>query len=155
LFDILVYLFESYIHADACPESEQLARKLSAAGFEDEEITEALEWLSGLRRVAETALPCVAPSAGAIRLYAEEETARLNPECRGFLAFLESAGVLDALSREMIIERAMALDKLSINLNRLKVIVLMVLWQQEQPMDSLIVDELLSSEDEEQGPVLH
>ena len=33
MFDILVYLFESYIHADACPESDQLARKLSAAGF--------------------------------------------------------------------------------------------------------------------------
>ena len=34
MFDILVYLFESYIHADACPEGELLNRKLSAAGFE-------------------------------------------------------------------------------------------------------------------------
>ena len=52
MFDILVYLFESYIHADACPEPDQLTRKLSAAGFEQEEISEALEWLAGLRRVA-------------------------------------------------------------------------------------------------------
>ena len=38
MFDILVYLFENYVHADACPEPAQLARKLSAAGFEEEEI---------------------------------------------------------------------------------------------------------------------
>mgnify|MGYP001770310173 CR=1 FL=1 len=60
MFDILVYLFESYIHADACPESDQLARKLAAAGFEDEEISEALEWLAGLRRVAREIQPGIA-----------------------------------------------------------------------------------------------
>lgn len=155
MFDILVYLFESYIHADACPESDQLARKLSAAGFEDEEITEALEWLAGLRKLAASARPRVAPSPGSIRLYADEECNRLNAECRGFLAFLESAGVLDAANRELIIERAMALDNFTINLNRLKVIVLMVLWQQEEPVDTLIVDELLSGDDEEFEPLLH
>ena len=36
MFDILVYLFESYIHADACPEPDQLTRKLSAAGYGQE-----------------------------------------------------------------------------------------------------------------------
>ena len=30
MFDILVYLFENYVHADACPEPAQLARKLTA-----------------------------------------------------------------------------------------------------------------------------
>lgn len=51
LFDILVYLFESYIHADACPESDLLARKLSAAGFEEGDLRSA--GMAGqLRRVA-------------------------------------------------------------------------------------------------------
>lgn len=154
MFDILVYLFESYIHADACPESDQLARKLSAAGFEDEEITEALEWLAGLRRLAQTTHVSAVPATGSIRLYADEELSRLNAECRGFLAFLESAGVLDAAARELIIERAMALDNFSINLNRLKVIVLMVLWQREEPVDTLIIDELLS-DDDDFAPTLH
>lgn len=154
MFDILVYLFESYIHANACPASDQLARKLSAAGFEDEEITEALDWLAGLRKLAASAQPSIPPRAGSIRLYADEECNRLNAECRGFLAFLESAGVLDAASRELIIERAVALDNFTINLNRLKVIVLMVLWQQEQPVDGLIIDELLSGDDDFEA-VLH
>ena len=69
MFDILVYLFESYIHADACPEPDQLTRKLSAAGFEQEEISEALEWLNGLRRVARDIHPGTAPQAGSVRHY--------------------------------------------------------------------------------------
>lgn len=156
MFDILVYLFESYIHADACPESDQLARKLAAAGFEDEEISEALEWLAGLRRVAREIQPGIAPSEDSIRLYSDDECLRLSPECRGFLAFLGGSGVLDAASRELIIERAMALEGFNITLERLKVIVLMVLWQQEQPMDTLVVDELLNDDDEDGfQPVLH
>lgn len=156
LFDILVYLFESYIHADACPESDQLARKLAAAGFEDEEISEALEWLAGLRRVARDIQPGIAPADDSVRLYADDECLRLSAECRGFLTFLGSSGVLDGASRELIIERAMALDGFTITLNRLKVIVLMVLWQQEQPMDTLIVDELLNDDDEDGfQPVMH
>ncbi|ATE62006.1 Smg family protein [Thauera sinica] len=156
MFDILVYLFESYIHADACPESEQLARKLAAAGFEDEEISEALEWLSGLRRIACELRPGIAPAEDSVRLYSDDECTRLSPECRGFLAFLGSSGVLDAANRELIIERATALEGFTITLERLKVIVLMVLWQREQPMDTLIIDELLN-DDGGDGfqPVLH
>ncbi len=155
MFDILVYLFESYIHADACPESKQLARKLSAAGFEDDEISEALEWLAGLRQITESSHQAVVPSANAMRLYADKEKARINVECRGFLAFLENAGALDARGRELIIERAMALGDFTLTLGRLKVIVLMVLWQREQPMDSLILDELLADEDDDTPTAWH
>lgn len=148
MFEILVYLFENYVHAGACPESEQLARKLSAAGFEDDEISEALEWLSGLRLLSSDTRPAIAPAPGSMRIYADEEQARLGPDCRGFLAFLENAGVLDASTREVIVERAMALTDFNLGLHRFKVIVLMVLWQQEQPMDSLILDELLSDDED-------
>lgn len=154
MFDILVYLFENYVHPEACPESAQLARKLSAAGFEDEEISEALEWLSGLRE-APLAPPALStPRADSIRIYAPEEQARLDADCRGFIAFLESAGVLDATMRELIIERALALSGFSLNLYRLKVIVLIVLWQQERPLDTLILDELLTGDDDFDGELL-
>lgn len=154
MFDILVYLFENYVHAQACPESEQLARKLSAAGFEDEEISDALQWLSGLRRIS-AELPAIsAPRPDSVRIYAPAEEARLDVDCRGFVAFLESAGVLDSAMREMIIERALALDGFNLNLHRLKIIVLIVLWQQEKPLDVLILDELLTGEEDEDYVVL-
>ncbi len=150
MFDILVYLFENYVHAGACPESDQLARKLSAAGFEDEDISEALEWLSGLREPSAAASVIAAPHEGSIRLYAAEEEARIDAGCRGFLLFLENAGVLDAATRELIIERSLALSSFNLNLHRLKVIVLMVLWQKDHPLDTLILDELLAEEDDEE-----
>jgi Smg protein len=154
MFDILVYLFENYVHAGACPEADQLARKLSAAGFEDEEITEALEWLDGLRQLSSHRVH-FDPGRDTVRIYMEEELAHIDVECRGFLTFLENAGVLDAEARELIIERAMALSDSALTLNRFKVIVLMVLWQQETPMDSLILDELLSEDGEDESPVMH
>ena len=52
MFDILVYLYETYYRPDACPEPAALARKLSAVGFDDVEITEALDWLNGLAEAA-------------------------------------------------------------------------------------------------------
>lgn len=147
MFDILVYLFEHYFHADTCPEPEQLALKLSAAGFEDEDISEALHWLDGLQTNDAGRQPLSAPRGNSTRCYSLEETAKLEPECLGFLAFLESAGVLNPLMRELILERAMALEDHSVALARFKIIVLMVLWNRQQAMDTLILEELLAGND--------
>ena len=147
MFDILVYLFENFFHADAYPEPEQLALKLSAAGFEDEEISEALQWLDGLQEAGIDSPPAIAADNRSTRCFSPEEIAKLDTECRGFLVFLESACVLTPLTRELILERAMALSDHAVSLSRLKIIVLMVLWNQHQTMDSLILEELLSGND--------
>ena len=97
MFDILVYLFENYVHADACPAADQLARKLSAVGFEEDEIHEALEWFSGLRQVSSQG-PALHPGTTATRFYPEPELARIDVDCRGFLAFLENAGLVNAIA---------------------------------------------------------
>jgi Smg protein len=144
MFDILVYLFNYYYRTEAYPEPEQLALKLSAAGFEDDDISEALQWLDGLQTAGDVQSPLIAANNDSIRCYAAEELVRLDTECRGFLAFLESAGVLNPQTRELILERAMALSGHTVSLSRLKIIVLMVLWSRQQTMDSLILEELLS-----------
>ena len=153
MFDILVYLFENYVHADACPEPAQLARKLTAAGFEEEEIADALEWLSGLRQMSDGESPSHCARPGSLRIYAQDELLRLGVECRGFLLFLENSGILDAACREMIVERALALGETEIELDNLKVIVLMVLWQQDRPINGLILDELLNDADEPEDDI--
>lgn len=153
MFDILVYLFENYVHADACPEPAQLARKLTAAGFEEDEIADALEWLSGLRQLSDADRPPHCARPGSLRVYGEDELRRLGVECRGFLLFLENAGILDAACREMIVERALALGETEIELENLKVIVLMVLWQQDRPINGLILDELLNEADEPEDAI--
>jgi len=53
MFEVLVYLYENYWRPDACPDHDQLTRKLSAVGFESDEIAEALTWLDGLAENAQ------------------------------------------------------------------------------------------------------
>ena len=154
MFDVLVYLFENYIHAAACPAPAHLARRLTAAGFEDEEINDALDWLSGLKHAASANPPLGIPSDTSVRVYVDEEMHRLGAEGHGFIVFLVSAGVIDASSRELILERISALPEGPVPLSRLKVIVLMVLWNQAQEMDSLILDELLAEDDDGDAPTL-
>jgi Smg protein len=154
MFDIFVYLFESYVHANAYPEADELTLALANAGFDDAAINDALDWLAGLSHVDDPPLPRHAPSKDSFRIFTTAETDHLNSECRAFIAFLENLKVLDAGSRELVIERAMALEGLDITLTRLKVVVSMVLWRQASLTDRLISDELLIDNDKGDG-LLH
>jgi Smg protein len=152
MIDVLVYLFETYAHLDSYPEPNQLARKLSAAGFEQDEIEDAMGWLSGLESAGGDDKPRISAESRSIRLYSASEQSRLDTECRGFLSFLEDAGAINALTREIVVERALALEDDEVSLGQLKVIVLMVLWNQQETTDTLVLEELLSDEDEPRAP---
>jgi Smg protein len=51
-------------------------------------------------------------------------------ECRGFLLSLEQGGILSSETRELVIDRVMALEADDIGLQQLKWIILMVLFNQ-------------------------
>ena len=140
MFDVLVYLYENYWRPDACPNHAQLTRKLSAVGFESDEIQDALSWLDGLSSTAEAYGG--EQSADAMRVYTPAEQDLLGEESIGFVSFLESAGVLPPPMREMVIDRASAIGANPIDLDDLKVIVLMVFWSLGEEPDALILDEL-------------
>ena len=65
-----------------------------------------------------------------MRLYTTAEYAKLDAEGVGFLMFLEQSGVLNAEQRELVIDRATALDQDDVDLDDLKWVVLMVLFNQ-------------------------
>jgi Smg protein len=154
MFDILVYLYETYYRPDACPEPAALARKLSAVGFDDVEITEALDWLNGLTEMAEADMLDTAASTGT-RFYARQEIDELGSAAIGFIIFLESAGVLGPVQREIVIERALAADESPVTLGKLKIIVLMLLWSQGKEPDALMFDDLFGGDDEQAPRLLH
>lgn len=154
MFDILVYLYETYYRPDACPEPAALARKLSAVGFDDVEISEALVWLNDLTEMAGGDLEFSASSDG-IRFYVEQEYDVLGTAAVGFIQFLESARVLSPVQREIVIERALALDESPVGLGKLKIIVLMLLWSQGKEPDALMFDDLFGSDDEQAPRLLH
>ena len=140
MFDVLVYLYENYWRPDACPDPRQLTRKLVAVGFESEEIQDALDWLAGL---TDSSSQVDAPqSETALRVYSPREHDVLGGESIGFISFLESAGVLPPAMREMVVDRAMAVGGGPIDLDDLKIIILMVFWSLGEEPDALILDEL-------------
>jgi len=143
VFDVLVYLYENYGALHACPDVDALSRKLTAAGFDDEEISEALAWLQGLEQVTEQSVAVGPEREGSFRVYASIEIERLGHESIGFLSFLENAGQLTPTQREIVIERALAIEDARIPLEMIKVIVLMVLWSQQVDIDVLLLEELL------------
>jgi Smg protein len=152
MFDVLVYLYENYGAFTACPDADSLTQKLAAAGFDDEEISEALAWLQGLARVTRESVAVRAEGMHAFRVFAGFETDRLGQDAVEFLRFLESAGQLSPEQREIVIERALAIDETPVPLPKLKVIVLMVLWSQEARVDVLLLEELL---DDGEDRLLH
>jgi Smg protein len=146
MFDVLVYLYENYWRPDACPDHDQLTRKLSAVGFEQDEIQEALSWLDGLASAAESYAG--EQRATSLRVYSPAEQDMLGEESIGFISFLESAGVLPPPMREMVIDRATAIGAAPLQLDDLKIIVLMVFWSLGEEPDALILDELFVAPEE-------
>jgi Smg protein len=146
MFDVLVYLYENYWRPDACPDHEQLTRKLSAVGFESEEIEEALSWLDGLASAAQAYTG--EQGEKSLRVYTPSENEHLGETSIGFISFLESAGVLPPPMREMVIDRATAIPGAPIDIEDLKIIVLMVFWSVGEEPDALILDELFVEEED-------
>lgn len=144
MFDILVYLIESFAHNRSRLETGQLTERLLAEGFDEDEVSEAVEWLAGLTEAAAPESGPHDPAPNAVRLYVEAERNRFHPDCFAYLSFMEQTGILDAASREIIVAQALALKKPLISLRALKLTAFMVLWRRERAPDALIVEELLS-----------
>lgn len=158
MFDVLVYLYETYYRPDACPDAEALVKKLSAVGFEEDEISQALGWLTDLAEATNEysdQYPQQTAFSFGMRIYVQRELDVLGTEAVGFLQFLESAKIIDPMQREIIIERALAVSDAEVSLDKIKVIVLMVLWSQGKEPDALIFDELFADDDDDEPRLLH
>ncbi|MGR8920725.1 MAG: DUF494 family protein [Gammaproteobacteria bacterium] len=150
VIDILIYLFEHYIDDDIelDADRDRLKSELREAGFEAGQVSKAFDWLQDL--AGSQAFDDDQPRAAqtSVRIYTVDEQRKLDAECRGFLHFLEQSGVLDSASREVVVERVLALESEEIDIGQLKWIILMVLFNQpgqEQAfvwMEDLVMDDL-------------
>ena len=136
ILDVLLYLFEHYFTNDAISvdgddltaQNGPLMGELTEAGFSTAEIRRAFDWLDALaRQRPSSGQPRI---NGPTRVFHGAELDKLDTESRGFLLFLEQNGILDAGQRELVLDRAMALDQEELDLDDLKWVVLMVLFNQ-------------------------
>lgn len=131
MVDVLIYLFENYMDGEAPPPNSphELMDELELAGFPNPKVEQAIQWLDDLALMQQepSGNP---PKLNATRIYTEDEQRRLDLECRGYLLFLEQNELLDPASRELVIERVLALDSPQITEDELKWTVLLVLMNQ-------------------------
>ena len=108
MFDILMYLFENYIHSEmeVVVDHDELTNELTRAGFREQEIQKALAWLERLADLQEleTKSYIDASATQATRIYSQlylscSDVCRWFPSSRTALAgdcfFTDRQGVRD------------------------------------------------------------
>lgn len=134
MLEVLVYLFENYIADGVEWESDhsEIEEELLGAGFDGAEIDKAFLWLEELLVVCEqeSITPYNGQNTALIRHFSSDERERLGLDGQALIARLFNAGVLDLSSREMVIDRVLALDSRDVNIDHIKWVVLMVLSNQ-------------------------
>lgn len=148
MFDVVMFLIENYTDngVSLITDKEAVTAELERIGFHKMEIDRALDWLDGLDRVQKAAELSPKLTGLAIRHYLPYEEERMGVEGIGFLAYLEQLGILDARSREVVIDRLMALDKHEVDIARIQWVVLVALFNQpeKKPALSILQDLILS-----------
>jgi Smg protein len=124
---VLMYLFHNHMEKDneINLNNMELIDELKSAGFHAHNIGKAFRWLHRLVEFSEQGAP---RSNYSYRVFNEEECTLLNLECRSFIISLESQGILSAHTREIVIHQALELVNEGIDLNLLKWVTLMVLF---------------------------
>jgi Smg protein len=148
MFEVLMFLFENYMDNNVSlgVDNQTIAMELESVGFSHSEINRALDWLDGLNQfqmAVESAPMVVSP---ALRHFLPEEQEQLGVAGRGFLLYLEQLGILDPITREIVIDRVMVLDNREVDVGLIKWVVLMVLFNQPEKKSalSLLQDMVLS-----------
>lgn len=143
MLDILVFLYESYRMAELAPDRDSLEKKLFAAGFDESSVKGALDWFAHMSGTASH--PRLLESAH-FRHYAPEEKERLDEDCIATLRFLEESEILDAESRECVINGLMHLHGEDIVPEQVRWMSLIVLWSRGQIEHYTFLEEFLLNE---------
>ena len=128
VLDMLMYLFDQHLD-ESEPDRQSLHDELSTAGFAPDEVERTLSWLEGLTQLR-TDDPDALTMGSSIRVYTDSECERLDTQCRGFVMFLEQNGIVSASQRELVLDRLMALESYEVDVEHVKWVALMVLFNQ-------------------------
>lgn len=133
LIDVLIYIYENYMDSEESIPVDQvtLEEELLQAGFQQGEVNKAFDWLDELAwRQGSLADYSDAQPQRAFRVFSEAEKQKIDLEIQGMLLNLEHMGILDPMSRELAIERCMAIETEELSVDDVKWVVLLVLLNQ-------------------------
>jgi len=133
LIDVLIYIYENYMDSEESVPMDQitLEEELLQAGFQQGEVRKAFNWLDELAWRQGSLIEYGAARPGySMRIFNPEEQQKMDLEIQGLLLSLEQGGILDPMSRELVIERCMAIETEELTPEDVKWVVLLVLLNQ-------------------------
>lgn len=139
---VLLYLFQNYLLAELMQINnlQPIVVELHQAGFERNTSLAAIEWLSGIKQVEESLrYGKQVSNTDSQRVFCPAEIDKITTEARGFIIQLEQRGLIDALTRELIIDRAMALETKPVLAVEIRAIANMVLLRHHVNDPNLIL----------------
>ncbi|OGT65463.1 MAG: hypothetical protein A3J38_04400 [Gammaproteobacteria bacterium RIFCSPHIGHO2_12_FULL_45_9] len=129
---VLVFLFKSKMLREGWGEAlnlEELTARvmpgLADAGFDMERVEDAFAWLESLV-LYQQAMPA-GPRKHAMRILSAEEARYLDTTCQCLIQQLYFDGLLDEVSRELVIHQLLAFKNEHIDLSLVKLVTLLVL----------------------------
>ena len=145
--DVLMFIFERFLGEDneVAEERKDIHSHLEEMGFHHQEINKAFDWLEDLATLQD-GNHYVPVQANSTRIFSDEEKAILNDECYGLILYLEQSGILQADTRELVLDRVIALNQ-PLDIEEFKWIVMIVLLKHPGRenafawMESLVFDE--------------
>ena len=125
--DVLMFLFEEYLgdSNEAMDERNDMQVRLEEVGFQHQEIDQAFNWLEDLATLQDIS-DYVPARTDSIRIFSDAEKNILDDESIGFLIYLEQSNILTPMTRELVLDRIMALGHM-LDIEQFKWIVMIVL----------------------------
>ena len=140
---VLMYLFQNHMQNNCqIDESEVLIDQLESAGFVLPVINQAIDWLANLAD-SNTIAAITTPQTSSFRFYTPYEITLFGEQCINFITHLEKENILTPITRELVIHQAIELQAEGIDLNLIKWVTLMVLFNQPEHDEALSCMELL------------
>lgn len=140
MLKVLMYLFENYVDNDVKLISDKtvIGTELAKAGFNADEIEQAMSWLQGfMGQTNQEKVPKINCVNENFRIYCDEENIRISEEAQRLLISLQQMNVIDSTTREVVIDRLLALDYEIIEPVDVKWVVMMVLFHQKSSKEAL------------------
>lgn len=140
---VLMYLFQNHMQNNChIDESDILIDQLESVGFVLPVINQAIDWLANLAD-SKTASCITSPQTTSFRVYTSYEFNLFGEQCINFISHLEKEGILTSMTRELVIHQSIELQSEGIDLNLIKWVTLMVLFNQPEHDAALSHMELL------------
>lgn len=154
VLDILMYIFETYLEDDqsVLPSQDSVVSELSRIGFREDNVTKAFNWLDDLADLKDSHMLIEQTDIRNMRTFSALEMDKIEPPARAQLLSLVELDVISPAQRELIIDKALALDISPINLEQMRWVILMVLFNMPESEGSFTwLQDLLYNE----WPTLH